>query len=667
MQRRTSARTTRAGTSTAGPAPAAHRRIAPVTLAAVLTAAALAAGGLAAPAATATGATVESLFPSDALTVPDAAQLTGRRISIPTTGCTTVTVCGLAAGLNQLDGFDLDPRIALRFSGPVSVAAVIAATTVRPVSDSADDAAALTLERVVYDSATHTVYAHPNHQLRPGTTYRLKVGRDDDGERGRGLGVMQTRFTTESATDGLIDLRKQLDDGSAYTAAGIPAAARGLRIEASVPVAGSAFEYNADLGSKGGISPVAVPSGVQGTVVFGSYLAPSWLRADGTIAQLPTGRGGPAAVGSQRLPFVLVVPPGTPPAGGWPTSVFGHGFTRSDADVLIAASTNSAAGIATIATDVVGHGFGPRSTWTINHNGTVTTVPAYARGVDQDGNGSITDFEGSATSPAGPAAAVGSRDSLRQTAVDNMTLIRAVGLGVPLSSSALRPTAVSYFGQSFGGIYGTMLTGADPKVYRSVLNVAGGPVSEIVRLSPSFRLLTTQALQFAGLLNSTSADKAFFDESLPLRGQPPVLSPVPGALAIQSYLAGSTWLNRSGSPETFAPLVRKPDALFQVAFGDQTVPNPTAYTLLDAGGLFGRASLYRNDRTPQRGINPHGFLIDGLNFPDALRQGQLQEATFLLAGATIDPDGAENVWEVPISNPAVLKPLNFTSTAFPKG
>ena len=56
--------------------------------------------------------------------------------------------------------------------------------------------------------------------------------------------------------------------------------------------------------------------------------------------------------------------------------------------------------------------------------------------------------------------------------------------------------------------------------------------------------------------------------------------------------------------------------------------------LLDAGGLFSRASLYRNDRTPQRGLNPHGFLIDGLNFPDALRQGQLQEATFLLAGAS---------------------------------
>ncbi len=665
MQRRTAARTIPAGSTTAPDGrPPSARRIAPAALTAVLTAAALTGAGLAAPAASAAGPTIASLFPSDALTVPDASQLTGRRISIPTTGCTTVTVCGLAASLNELDGFDLDPRIALTFSGPVSVDDVIASTTVRPMSNPTAQQPVFTLERAVYDAATNTVYAHPTHQLQPGTTYQLKVGRE------RGLGVKQTLFTTESATDGLVDLRKQLDDGSAYTAAGIPAAARGLRIDASVPVAGSGFTYNADLGTKGGISSVAIPLGVQGTVVFGSYLAPSWLRADGTIAQVPTAQGGPTAVGSQRLPFVLVVPPGTPPAGGWPTSVFGHGFTRSDADVLVAASTNSAAGVATLATDVVGHGFGPRSTWSINHNGKISKVPAYARGVDQDGNGSITNFEGSSTSPAGPAAAVGSRDALRQTAVDNMTLIRAVGLGVPLSGSsgsALRPTAVSYFGQSFGGIYGTMLTGADPMVFRSVLNVAGGPISEVVRLSPSFRLLTTQALQFAGLLNSTSADKAFFDESLPLRGQPPVLSPVPGALAIQDYLADTTWLNRSGSPETFAPLVRKPDVLFQVAFGDQTVPNPTAYTLLDAGGLFTRAALYRNDRTPQRGINPHGFLLDGLNFPTALAQGQLQEATFLLAGATIDPDGTKGVWQVPISNPALLKPLNYTSPAFPNG
>lgn len=71
---------------------------------------------------------------------------------------------------------------------------------------------------------------------------------------------------------------------------------------------------------------------------------------------------------------------------------------------------------------------------------------------------------------------------------------------------------MTYFGQSFGGIYGTMLTGADPMVARSVLNVAGGPITEIARLSPAFRPLTTQALEAAGLLNSTDAALGYFQE-----------------------------------------------------------------------------------------------------------------------------------------------------------
>ena len=117
----------------------------------------------------------------------------------------------------------------------------------------------------------------------------------------------------------------------------------------------------------------------------------------------------------------------------------------------------------------------------------MTTLPAYARGVDQDDDGAISNTEGS--SATGAATAVGSRDALRQTAADIMTLVRAVG-GTDVDTRRPPTSAapdVTYFGQSFGGIYGTMLTGADPDVARSVLNVPGGPITEIARLSPSFR------------------------------------------------------------------------------------------------------------------------------------------------------------------------------------
>lgn len=92
-----------------------------------------------------------------------------------------------------------------------------------------------------------------------------------------------------------------------------------------------------------------------------------------------------------------------------------------------------------------------------------------------------------------------------------------------------------------------------------------------------------------------------FTESLPLYGEPPVTAPAPGAPAIQEVAARVNWIDRSGSPEAFAPLLRaRPlrgagakNVLYQVAYGDRTVPNPTAFILLHAGDLFARLCTRR--------------------------------------------------------------------------
>jgi hypothetical protein len=591
-----------------------------------------------------------SVFPSDDLTVPDPGQLTGRRVALPTTGCGAPVSCGLVQELDQLDGFDLDPRIAVQFSAPVDPVEAAARISVQE----AHGGWRTGVDRVVWDPATTTLYAHPAEQLAPGTTYRLRV------QGGPANGAAQERFTTMSATDGLLDLRRQLDSGSAFSAAGITAP--GLQVEGTFPAAGTTVTWTQDQGATDVPTPVVVPEAATGgTLVFGSYLAPTWLQPDVTIDQTPTRDDGPAPVGQQRLPFVAVLPPGTPPPGGWPVAVFGHGFTGNDTNVLLAAVANSQQGIATIGTNVVGHGYGPGSSYTITSGGTTTTLPSHGRGVDQDGNGVIGNTEGS--SATGAAAAQSSRDALRQTAADIMTLVRSVG-GADVDADGtpdLSGDDVTYVGQSFGGIYGTMLTGADPAVTRSVLNVAGGPITEVTRLSPSFRPLVAATLQAAGLLNSTDPTRNGFQEQLPLRGEGPVTVTVPGALAIQDYLARATWLSRPGSPETFAPLIEPERALFQVAFGDQTVPNPTAYTVIAAGDLWSRTSLYRNDRTANAANNPHAFLLN-LLLP-AAGQGQAQVAAFLGRGEVIDPDGTGAVWEVPISDPAVLLPLNIDQPA----
>ncbi len=602
-----------------------------------------------------------SVFPSDSLTVRDPAQITGRRVNLPLEGCGQPISCGLVAELNELDGFDLDPRIAVRFSGPVDPAQVAARITVQE----AHGGWRTGVDRVVWDPATNTLYAHPAEQLAPSTTYKLRV------QGGPGAKSAHDTFTTLSATDGLLDIRAQIESGEAFGGA-----TPGLQVEGVFPVAGTTLAFspdNADPTTPPATGPTPVPLEQlppDGTLVFGSYLAPSWLQPDVTIAQTPTRDAGPAPVGQVRLGFVAVLPAGPAPAGGWPTAVFGHGFTGSTTSVFLAATTNARAGIATIGTNVVGHGFGPGSQYLVTRDGVTTEVEAYGRGVDQaDANTTIGSTEGS--SATGAASAQSSRDALRQTAADIMTLVRSLGTTAE-GSEAPTPFSgedVTYFGQSFGGIYGTLLTGADDDVARSVLNVPGGPITEIARLSPSFRPGTTATLQAAGLLNSTDPTRNFFQEQLPLRGQGPVVLTAPGAAAIQEFLARVTWLSRPGSPETFAPLIEPERVLVQVAFGDRTVPNPTSYTLVDAGDLWSRTSLYRNDLTPQAAVNPHSFLLDLRpetpqgGFRTAALQGQAQVAAFLGTGQVVDPDGAAPVWEVPIGDPERLLPLNYEQPA----
>ena len=616
-----------------------------------------------------------SLFPSDTLTVRDHTQLTGRRVALPLPDCTThPTDCNTIRQLNTLDGFDIDPQLALTFGQAVDATAVAAHTTVTAVGRGHNTP--IGVDRVVWDATTNTVYAHPIDQLAPDTTYELRVRGDSNAD----VPDASTTFTTESATTDLLDMRAQLDSGVAYALADIAPNARGLHIDAEVPAAGTTLTYTRDLGTVGGLSTVPVPiTSATGAAsyVFGSYLAPNWLNADSVIPPTPTAGPGPQVTGQSRLPFVLIVPAGTAPTGGWPVAIFGHGFGETDADVFLAADLNASHGIATIGTDVVGHGFGPRSTWNITTASGTISVSAHGRGHDANGDGVIgsTEGVGAPIQPA-PDAEVANRDGLSQTVADVMSLVRAVGHGLDVDGdhrNDLRGHGVSYYGQSFGGIYGVMLGGVDPKVQVLALNVSGGPITEIARLSPSFRLLITQdlALRTPSLLNGGFDN---FTESQPLRGDPPELNPAPGAVAIQIALAQGTWLDRSGDPETYAPLLRldpprgsePKGVLFQNAFGDQTVPNPTNYTVLAAGHLFDRESLYRNDKTAQAGNNPHGFLLNPA-FVAGNLPGQTQVVTFFASnGKTIiDPDGSGAIWETPIADPSELLTLNFPSPIVP--
>ena len=62
-------------------------------------------------------------FPTNLYTVHDASQITGLRVDLPKPDCTThPSACADVAVLDTLDGFNIQPRISIPFSGPIDLA-----------------------------------------------------------------------------------------------------------------------------------------------------------------------------------------------------------------------------------------------------------------------------------------------------------------------------------------------------------------------------------------------------------------------------------------------------------------------------------------------------------------------------------------------------------------
>ncbi len=238
-----------------------------------------------------------------------------------------------------------------------------------------------------------------------------------------------------------------------------------------------------------------------------------------------------------------------------------------------------------------------------------------------------------------------------------MALIRAIEKGVDVDGDGTADTCtgpgneVSYYGQSFGGIYGTMLLGTDPHVKVGVPNVPGGPIIDIARES-GFRGNIAAVLQAnkPNLLNGGPGLNGF-TESMPLRLDPRIANPYPGSRPIQELFGRGNWVARPGSPETYASRLGKggifadKKVIFQVAYTDGTVPNPTSGTLLRAGDLYDKAWVYRNDRTPTVQTNPHGFLLDPTLAGRNMGQQQIQDWITSKGATETDPDGPGPIWE----------------------
>src|SRR6185437_4597834 len=517
------------------------------------------------------------------------------------------------------------------------------------------------------------------HLLDNGTLRRLVPGLDHNDIAAASL------FTTESATATLESIREQVK----YAASPVVDFNLGSNGERTVFALNSVsgLVWGTDQNPGKALTPVDLTKAVQGalqlpgtiaTIAFGRFSSTQWKNAGVFIPAVPTRRRVPAQ-GTEEIFFNLFIPAGPRPSSGWPVAIFGHGFTDSKQGAPLAvAATLAHFGIATIAINVVGHGFGPNSTLTVSQGTTSTTFPEGGRGVDQDGNGIITNAEGSSTFVLSPQGTIGSRDALQQTTADLMQMVRAIQGGIDVDGDGLPDldaNRIYYTGQSFGGIYGTIFMGIENSIRAGVPNVPGGSIIDIVRLSPNFQLLLTQALavRVPSLLNA--GPPIFFNDNSPLRNLPPVINNVPGAIAIQTVEDTNRWLGQAGDPVAWAPFIRKDPlagdlakpVIVQFARGDETVPNPTATALIRSGDLKDRATFFRNDLAFALGVgfgkNPHTFLTNIGGTPPvaaAAVGGQSQIAVFFASGGalTIDPDGPGSLFEVPIAG-ALPEDLGF--------
>jgi dienelactone hydrolase len=411
--------------------------------------------------------------------------------------------------------------------------------------------------------------------------------------------------------------------------------------------------------------------GAVGELAFGKYSSPDYEIHPGEyIPPIGTLTGTPVATATNDIYFNLYLPSGPKPESGWPVAIFGHGNTGNKNNANFVAAKMAQHGISTIVIQVVGHGFGPLGTLTVTKtDGTSVSFSAGGRGRDQNADGSIDSNEGLSAAP--PRDIIAAADGQRQTVVDLMQLVRVIQVGMDVHGNGtpdLDSSRIYYFGQSLGGFYGTTFLGVEPDVLVGVPNVAGGPGIDVSRLSPFNRPIVRTSLgaRVPSLLNISGGTD--FNENLPLRDQLPLINAVPGADAIQEQFDRREWVTQPANPVAYSPYIRKEpledvpekSTIFQIAKGDQLVPNPTSAALLRAGNLADVATFYRNDLAvaadPLVPKTPHTFLLQVV-FPSEplvnaiALDAQEQIATFFESdgGTIINPD--PKFFEVPIVPP----------------
>ena len=463
-------------------------------------------------------------FPSDRFSVADPSQNTGLRVNLPKPDCDArPSDCEDFDVINTLDGFNLQPRLSIPFDGPIDAATVTSETVfLVSLGDALDQEARgghrVGINQVVWDQLTNTLHVQSDEQLDQHTRYALVVTN----------GVHDVRGLPVAASEPFLRFRSEFNFGQTHdadlkqyrkTLLGALNSARAAGFEESDIVSASVFSTQSatamlekirdqikaatpapadfNLGPSGSRtlfpldqvtgmtwnqqradnparftavalnpSQLRIIPGAVGQLAFGKYTSPDYMVHPGEyIPPIATRSGTPRVQGTNDVYFNLYLPASPRPAAGWPVVIVGHGSGSNKNNVgANIAATFAAHGIATIAINQVGHGFGPLGTLTVNQTGgRATTFTDGGRGLDQNNDGIIDSREGDEATA--PRTLQLNRDGLIRTLADLMQLVRVIDVGIDVEGDGSRDldsSRIYYFGASLGGIYATVLVAVEP-------------------------------------------------------------------------------------------------------------------------------------------------------------------------------------------------------------
>lgn len=655
-------------------------------------------------------------FPSDWFTARDPGNITRLRVNLPFPDCAVrVSDCEDLDVINALDGFNLQPRLSIPFDGAIDVTSVTS-NTVFLISlgsmlrdgedggarecggnDTDDDCGrVIGINQVVWDTLTDTLHVESDELLDQDTRYALIATH----------GILDPQGSAVQASEAFRNFRQNVRGDYKRALLEALRAARRIGVPEGDIIAASMFttqsatavmekirdqikaatpepaDFNLGLGGTRTVFPLetltgitwrqqtrdnppaftAVPldlkllsiiPGAIGQIAFGKYVSPDYEVHPGEfIPPVATRTGIPTVQSENEVYLDLYLPSGFKPANGWPVAIFGTGNNGSRHNSFFVAAMLASHGIATIAINPVGMGFGPHGTLTVNQTrGDPVTFSSGGRAISQSPPGTpnapIGANEGFAT--ARPRKIVYFTDGIRQTVADLMQLVRVIQVGIDVDGDGfpdLDPSRIYYVGTSLSSQIGTVFLAIEPSVLAGVLNVPGAANVLQRGLTPLGRssLGPLLASRIPSLINApgivtldgVSVGPPHFNDNMPwLRDglplavrladgttqdiQSPVVNTVAGAIEIQEVIKNIEWVGQPGDAPAYAFHLRKSplpgvpakSVVFQFARGDQNGGNPNNSRIVRAGDLADRTTFYRHDlafaEDSTLAKNPHTF------------------------------------------------------------